>query len=124
MSIETDLGRIATSLEIIVKHLTTDKAAPAREPAQPAAAKKTAAKPVPTPEPEVDPFAEPQAEISLDTLSDLLKKHAKALGTKTTIALILKHGADKVTPKINTIPTANYAACFAEAEGDLKKVKV
>lgn len=130
MSIENDLGRIATSLEAIAKHLTADKQPTNQVVPAPTAAKvKKSDKPTETAAPieaEVDPFAEAAApaaeEVSLENLSELLKRHAKLLGTKLTIALIIKHGADKVTPKIATIPQANFTACFNEALSDIAKV--
>lgn len=129
MSIEQNLERIAVALEEIAAQGRTATTAIA------AIVKTTkASKPVTTAEKgrpetetsdEVDPFAAPEAEplVTLEKLSDTLKLHAKALGTKVTIALIKKHGADSTTPKINTIPAANWFVCFAEAEADLKKTK-
>lgn len=135
MSIETDLGRIATALEAMVKiqekayGLATADKQPAPAVVVPTAKKASAAKAAPAAapaEPEVDPFNQEAAaeEVSFETLSALLKQHSVKLGVKTTIALILKHGADKVTPKLNTIPTANFKACFDEATADLKKLEV
>lgn len=118
------LEQVVLDLTVAVKELTaTIKGAKVDAPTKTTAvaAKKIAA---PVAEAEVDPFAgAAEAEITFESLSDVLKTHAKALGTKTTIALIVKHGADAVVPKINTIPTANYKACFDEATADLKKVK-
>lgn len=77
-------------------------------------------------EKEVNPF-EPEntddEKVTFESLTDLLKTHAKKLGTKVTVALIIKHGADRTTPKMNTIPEANFKACFDEATADLKKVE-
>lgn len=79
-------------------------------------------------EPEVDPFAQEVEQdveqgVSFDSLTELLKTHAKQLGTKTTVALIVKHGANRLIPKMNTIPEANYKACYDEATADLKKLE-
>lgn len=142
MSIEADLNRIANALEFIAGS-TTGKTPTqpvselkARVETQPKLAKanKTSTTGAATPlvvavVEDVDPFAiadvgvQQPEEITFEKLSDLLKKHAATLGTKTTIALIQKHGADAVTPKLNTIPTANYKSCFDEATKDLTKVK-
>lgn len=130
MSIEQNLERIAVALEQLVKS-KCGTPVPAVEPPvvtkKGLASKKEAlAAAAPETEEATDMFAsETQAEplVTLEKLSDTLKLHAKALGTKLTIALIKKHGADSTTPKINTIPTANWFVCFAEAEADLKKTK-
>lgn len=78
---------------------------------------------------EIDPFAaepEPVAaskEVTFDMLSDFLRKHSVTFGTKTTMALMIKHGADKGTPKLNTIPEKSFNACYAEAQQDFDKLK-
>lgn len=128
MSIEQDLTRIAVALEEMVKRMpitaNANMAAPTL-PAKETKAKKEAS-PVVAPEPEVDPFASgdtPTPVVTFESLTDLLKIHAKQLGTKVTVALIVKHGADKIVPKMNTIPEANFTACFDEATADLKKLE-
>lgn len=145
MSIEQTLERIAVALEkmearyagvldaaplvsavvpaTVIKEKKTTKAAPQAAPVN-----------APVIQPEADSFTLPGAEevvplakdstITLDDLKDKLTAHAKAFGTKVTVELIKKHGADAVVPKIATIPTANYAACMTEVESDLKKLKV
>ena len=144
MSIEQDLNRIATALEEMVKlcqlnvRTSANQAAPTPEPAPVVKEKKEkAAKPAPVNEapkgaPVVEQDANPfepaaegplgKPEISFEELSTLLKKHSVELGTKVTIALIVKHGADRATPKLNTIPKASYQACYEEASNDLKKI--
>ncbi len=137
MSLEIDLGRIANALEQMVKLMQNENgvtkinysiSAPkdANQGAPAIAKEKKSAPKTEAPVVEADPFAEQpvasDAVITLDQLTEVLKQHAKALGTKITIALIIKHGADKTTPKINTIPTANFKACFDEANKDLVKL--
>lgn len=133
MSIETDLGRIATALEQMVKLCSASKETTSVHvtvPSGPAAksAKKQADKPVPAVESvvESDPFqseSPAQEELTEAKLGEFLKTHATTFGTKATIALIKKHGADPVTPKINTIPQANWQACYNEAKEDMLKKK-
>lgn len=144
MSIEQDLTRIANALETLVNISAaayTGGAVPsasensggtitgnAPPPAKPAA--KTALKKKAEPAPVVEEPSEFDTEESADqvqlTTAEIeatLRRHAKAVGSPTTIKLMIKHGADKVTPKIATIPQANYQAIYDEAEADLKKVE-
>jgi hypothetical protein len=134
MSIEQTLERIAVALEKIAEVrenlliMTSPAADPAvKKPGRPAKAVAPVGAPVVTPPPPEalpDPFAEgaPAAAISFEQLTDLLKKHSKTFGVKTTIALMVKHGADATTYKMSTIPTASYQALFTEATADLEKV--
>lgn len=94
------------------------------------AAKKSAGmdapKNVPAPEaqPEHDPFAQENAEQPAITLKDLeekLRKHAAAYGTATTLALMVKHGADHPKTTIKSVPTASYIALATEMDADLAK---
>lgn len=127
MSIEIDLNRIATALEQMLLRMpvasvsTVPAAVPVKEAKK---SKETAPAPVAVAEAEVDPFSH-DAEVvpTFDELSTLLKEHSIKLGTKVTIALIKKHGANAVTPKLNTIPEANFKACYDEATADLKKLE-
>lgn len=130
MSIEVELGRIATALEkqnALTEALVGKPASAAPVVAAPNTEKKAPKNaPVVAAEVKVDPFADaeaPKDELTIDILKDLLTTHAKAFGTKVTVELIKKHGADAATPKITTIPQANWKACFDEATADLKKVK-
>lgn len=132
MSIETDLGRIATALEEIAiqgrASISLTGTASTQEPVKVSTSKKTGKiDVVKSVEDDVDPFSQdekPKEDVlTLDKLKELLTIHAKKLGTKTTIALIIKHGADPATPKINTIPETNFQKCFDEATLDLKKVE-
>lgn len=127
MSLENDLGRIATSLEIIAKHLTQDRGNPL--PSVPAdkvtkVTKIAKKEPEVAAEPEVDPFAQPEAEeeITLAKLTEVLREHSVKLGVKVTTALMIKHGANAVATKLASIPTANYKACFDDAKADLAKL--
>lgn len=133
MSIEVELGRIATALEkqnALTEALVNGKGNPLPPPAPLAAPKveKKAPKNAPVVEPEAVDAGEGMFEdgptgVTLDALKELLTQHAKAFGTKVTLAMIISHGADKDTPKIATIPEVNWAACFTQATADLKKVK-
>lgn len=124
MSIDTDINRIATALEEMLKRMPITANANQAGPTPPVKEKKT--KETVVAEPEIDPFGQNEAPVEMavtfETLTELLKTHAKQLGTKITVALIIKHGADKTTPKMNTIPEANFKACFDEATADLKKL--
>lgn len=130
MSLEITLERIAVALEAIAKAKSGNplpvlapvkdkKAKPAPE-VQNAPAEQQAA-------PESDPFAQESggqpSTITLGELTDLLRSHAKKLGNPVTIALVKKHGADPVMPKITGIPEGNYQACYDEAMKDLKKAE-
>lgn len=131
MSIESDLNRIATALEEMVKICRSNiqaevVPAPALKAAEPVKKVKKEV-PVVQPEPDTDPFGQEvstQPEPTFESLTSLLKAHSIALGTKVTIALIIKHGADRMTPKLNTIPQASFSACYAEAKADLAKLEV
>ena len=139
MSIEQTLERIATALETIAK--ACDKAPAAAPTAAPAAAKPAttkaakpttgmtapAATPVVAPQPEHDPFAQeaevPVPTITIQQLEESLRHHAKAFGTPTTLALMVKHGADRAKTTIKSIPTVGYQPLNDEIEADLKKQK-
>lgn len=125
MSLESDLNRIATALEEIVKGLKNGVSQTIAAPVAMKEAKPKAAKAEPVVA-EQDPFA-PADEVgapvvSFDVLSTLLKQHSIKFGTKVTIALMIKHGANASTPKLNTIPEGSYQACYDEACADLKKL--
>ena len=135
--LETVLERIAVALEKqneMTAQLLMNKPAGAVPvvATPPAAAPKVEKKapkaaPVITPEPvEVDPFESeaeaPGSSITIESLMAHLTEHAKKFGNKVTIDLIKRHGADAVTPKIKTIPEANWKACWDEAAADLAKV--
>jgi hypothetical protein len=125
MSLENDLKRIADALEVIASTLTSQKdvsvkkveEVPEVEPVKAEPKKEKKAK---KEEPVVE---EVKVVVNKDAVEGLLRKHAQILGAKTTIALMIKHGADKTTPKIATIPEANYAAVIEEATADLNKVE-
>jgi len=126
MSLENDLKRIADALEVIASTLTSQKdvsvkkveEVPEVEPVKAEPKKEKKAK---KEEPVV--VEEVRVVVNKDAVEGLLRKHAQILGAKTTIALMIKHGADKTTPKIATIPEANYAAVIEEATADLNKVE-
>ena len=122
MALEQEIQKLIIAVEALTKAM--GQPAPAPAPASRAAKPVKEAPPV---EQEVNPF-EPEAStaapaVTFESLTELLKGHAKKLGTKLTIALIIKHGADRTTPKMNTIPEANFKACWDEATADLKKME-
>lgn len=121
MSLEQTLERIAVALEKIEARYSGILPTAPRETK---VKKETAAAPVAVVEPESNPFetdAAAETAISFDALSVLLKDHSVKLGVKPTIALIIKHGADRTTPKLNTIPEGSFKACWDEATADLLK---
>jgi hypothetical protein len=122
MSIETDLNRIATSLEEIVKHLKSNVVAlgtPGRtESTKPLAEKPVKEKAVPVPVPVIDPITGDQAKTyTQDELHAVLQNYMEKNGVEGVNgvkALMIKHGANKVKPTITSIPLANYGALVAE----------
>ena len=129
--LEEQLKRIADALEkqiALTESLLNVK--PQANPLPPAPkVEKKAPKAAPViAESEADPFADENqdaglaAGITIETLMAHLTEHAKKFGNKVTIDLIKRHGADQVTPKIKTIPEANWKACWDEAAADLAKV--
>lgn len=136
MSIEQTLERIAVALEKIEARFAGNVTTAAVTIATPAIVapvakdkKKTAAAaPVAAP---VIAAAEPsefdlpgqgaEEPLTFEHLKGRLTLHATTFGTKVTLPIMVKHGADNVTPKMNTIPEANWKACLAEINADLKK---
>lgn len=130
MSIESLLERIAVALEKIAAtaDVITVEETPVVEPAPKAkkAKKDDAVNPMEVLEnldKKVEEAVEPQVTITVEALTLKLREHANTIGAQFTQAIMLKHGANKNTPKISTIPLANYEACYKEAEAELKKVK-
>jgi len=133
MSIESLLERIAVALEKIAAtaDVITVEETPVVEPTPKAkkAKKDDAVNPMEVLEnldkkvEEVAAAPEPQPVITVEVLTVKLREHANTIGAQFTQAIMLKHGANKTTPKISTIPLANYVACYKEAEAELKKVK-
>lgn len=122
MSIENTLERIAVALEAIAQGgAPANLNAPAK-PTPAAAPAPRAAKAAPAAAEPVAPVADAkvytQAEVleTLKTLADI-----EDFGSAETIALMVKHGANKETPAVRTIPAANYGALMLEATGLLKK---
>ena len=140
MSIEQSLESIAISLETIAANFRAP-ATPVEIPPQapevsaPASVRTTRGRPkqtAPTAAPVVaaaseleapeNPFsAEP--EVTVETLTDTLRRHGAAFGVQVTLSLMKTHGADAVNPKIVTIPKANYAALVEAAEAEIAKAK-
>jgi hypothetical protein len=129
--LEEQLKRIADALEkqnALTESLIGNKA-PANQqgpvPVAPTPPKVEKKAPKAAPVVEVDPFAEEAAEpaLTFDQIKETLTAHAKQFGSKVTIELMKKHGADAAAPKINTIPEGNWKVCFDEASAELKKVK-
>lgn len=77
------------------------------------------------PEPDVNSMFDESAPagITQESLKETMTQHAHLFGAKTTIALMVVHGADKTTPKISTIPQANWQAAFDQATAEIKKFK-
>lgn len=122
MSIEIQLERIANALETLVG--MKDVAAPAIETpkAEVAKAKVTVPKGAPVikkaetvmPEPVAPVKTEVVSTITKELLTEALRNHASNGNAENTKALMIKHGANATTPKIDSIPVANYAALYAE----------
>lgn len=118
MSIEQSLERIATALEQMVG-TTKDKTgqpelSERKEDLTPKKERKPKAPSVISPE---EPSS--TATVSLEDLTNLLRKHASALGIPSTKALMVKFGADAETPNVNSIPTNNYGTLAEAAKKDL-----
>lgn len=132
MSIETDLNRIATSLEEMVKVMrgnpnpSTPVAIPTA-PTPPAATTKKStslggkapnnAAVTPTTAPVVaQPVEEPPPEPSLEDVHMQLRalKDSPKGGIEFCKKLMIKHGADASKPVISSIPAANYSKLMAE----------
>ncbi len=125
MALEQEIQKLIIAVETLTKTMQGGVNPLPKETKTTKAVKEKEA-PMTVAEPEVDPFSQDEAPapaVTFESLTDLLKVHAKKLGTKLTVALIIKHGADRTTPKMNTIPEANFQACWDEATADLKKVE-
>lgn len=107
MSIENTLERIATALEkiaagkgssqpdvglVALEEPVKKTATKVKKDAPPAAAATTAA----------------PVEITKAQVEEVLKKYASKKGIPSTKELIVKHGANKETPTIASIPVGNY----------------
>jgi hypothetical protein len=134
MSIETDLNRIATSLEEIVKVLRNpSKSTPASNPSNAANVETLGGKkgkggtpqPVSTvvedpitgqPMPTTQATVAPQPTLDdLHTQLRLLKDSQKPTGgIEACKKIMIEFGADKTRPVISSIPPANYAALIAK----------
>lgn len=130
MSIETDLNRIATSMEEIVKTLRSN-ANPVPRPVASAAVetlggkKGRPANPVPAPTVMEDPITgQPMPATQVPTAVQptldevhiqlrLLKDNPKG-GIEMCKRVMIEFGADKAKPVISSIPPANYAALIAK----------
>jgi hypothetical protein len=124
MSIETDLNRIATALEEIVKSTRqiVSLGNPGKPLEAPPALKTAAAKksnPVPPLVVEEDFLgggteAQPTMEDVHAACQAFMEGRKGDI--EATKALMIKYGAIKAKPTISGIPTANYAALIAEAK--------
>jgi hypothetical protein len=134
MSIETDLNRIATSMEEIVKALrashTNTPAVPQENAPVATLGGKKGKNPTPQSAPAVTideitgqamPAAQAQAAAPQPTLDEvhvqlrLLKDSQKATGgIDACKKIMIEFGADKARPVISSIPPANYAALIAK----------
>ena len=137
MSLEQQLERVAVALEDIansirtVQNRPTVASEPVKKPGRPAKVAAPAAPEAPVPpaaEAEVlpeDPFSEGEQlkAVTYDELKEILKTHSKTFGVKVTVALMIKHGADKTTQKMTSIPMASYTALAMEAEAELAKAR-
>ena len=111
MSIETELGRIATAVEGLLslaqQQQTGMGAIPEPDKKKPGRPAKTA-EPVPA-APAEDMFGA-EKTITVDELRDHLRAHMAKFGQDATKALMIGAGADATKPVITSIPAANYAA--------------
>jgi len=130
MSIENSLERIAAALETIAANTGSPVlgATPVslEKKSEPIKVKAPKAAPVVAAPAIEDPFAgeeeQPKAPaVSFEQMSETLKKHAKTFGSPVTIKLMKDHGADPKTPKLATIPEANFAKITAQAITELEK---
>lgn len=120
MSIETDLNRIATALEEIVKRVPVvslgNPGNPAPAAPKPAAVKKEK-EPKAAPTPEVDLLTgEPVAQPTPEDVHAACQAFMEKNGVDAIKALMIKHGANKVKPTISSLKPENYAALIAEAK--------
>ena len=112
MSIETELGRIATAVEGLLSLAQQQSgmgAIPEPDKKKPGRPAKTA-EPTPTPAPEDMFGAEAPKVVTVDELRDHLRAHMAKFGQDATKALMIGAGADATKPVITSIPAANYAA--------------
>ena len=128
MGIETDLNRIATSMEEIVKHLKGTPVSlgnPGKTTGAPKAAAATPKNaPAPAPAPAVDPITgEPEAEITQDQVHKRLQDYMDKFGVegKDGVKLfIISHGGNAAKPTISSIPAANYKKIMSDIDAALK----
>lgn len=121
MSIENDLGRIATALEGLLKLMP---GAPEQGVAIETEKVKTKKE-----KKEKDQTIEDAAEkttaektITFVDVEKILREHNVQFNSKTR-ELMEKHGATKGKPTMSSIPEANWAAIYQEAKTDLKNAK-
>jgi hypothetical protein len=74
--------------------------------------KAKAAKTAPTKEPEPENPAEPEKKLTLADVRAVLAEKSRAGFTEEVKALIVKHGADR----LSEVPETEYAALLADAE--------
>ena len=74
--------------------------------------KAKAAKTAPTKEPEPEKPAEPEKKLTLADVRAVLAEKSRAGFTEEVKALIVKHGADR----LSEVPETEYAALLADAE--------
>lgn len=116
MSIDTDLNRIATSLEEIVKHLKATPVSLGTPGKTVDASKKAASTPKNAPAAVVpaEYLLAPETAITQEEVHAKLQVYMEKNGVEMVKAVMIKHGASKVKPTITSIPAANYAALAAE----------
>ena len=105
MSIEEKLERIAVALEETLELCKANS--------QEAPKRGRLAKEKETALPAEDILADAPV-YTQDEVHKALRAFMDKNGPDKTKTLMIKHGADKVTPKITTIPVANYAALMKE----------
>lgn len=123
MSIENTLERIAAALETIAG--LKQGAAPAIDTPKVDVSepiKKTTKKDAEKPS-GVGSAGKPgeEKEYTQAEVLDALKGHADEFDSESTIKLMVRHGADKETPAVRTIPSENYGALMADIKADLAK---
>ncbi len=117
MSVDTDLNRIATSLEEIVKHLKS-LGNPGKElnaAPKPAAVKKEKVVEAPPLPPEDPLTGEPVVQHTPEDVHLACQAFMEKNGVEAIKALMIKHGANKAKPTISSLKPENYAALIAEA---------
>lgn len=124
MSMESELGRIATALEALVGlKKAAGTTVPSIEPAKKTTAAKLATAPAAEKEetqvagPTAALPAEPEdggSPITLDQVLVALRQFADLKGADRSKALMVKYGADAKAPKSKDIKPANYAKLMKE----------